>query len=397
MCWRLLLQEEQAKKRARALSNLQQFVQSCGESCRHYLKHREPPIKTAAAEEQYVSLGAGGALPEGWDCSMRFRMTSRRHGRRGLTTDNYYYSPCGQTFRTHKQVAEFLGLQQPVKPKQQQQEQPCPSAEECTEAHYSTVSITILDTASDFFFSTASHSSRQSAKREHSTMTNTDTASQLQTSADQQHPAAVSAPAAVTTAHAASSMCVTQHSHEPSVSAPPAGQAYPSKRTKAALAAKYSSSSSGIVSAAVTAAAAGAPSSSTCGVSQSSNSCQTEPFSQVRTSPTAASTAEAIITQQPAALPLKLVTPAEPAASTNISAKRSTGRGMEAVTSRPPAKPACPPQQQRAAVQPVPKWKPRKVPAWRAKMRELATQAVMESRMQLPGSGGSTAGKSASA
>lgn len=48
----------------------------------------------------------GGSLPAGWDCALRFRITSRRHGRQGVTTDNFYYSPCGKTCRTHKQVWE---------------------------------------------------------------------------------------------------------------------------------------------------------------------------------------------------------------------------------------------------------------------------------------------------
>lgn len=60
--------------------------------------------RISSSSQRPSCLNAGGTLPEGWDCAMRFRITSRRHGRKGLTTDNYYYSPCGKTFRTHKQV-----------------------------------------------------------------------------------------------------------------------------------------------------------------------------------------------------------------------------------------------------------------------------------------------------
>jgi hypothetical protein len=105
---------------------------------------------------------------------MRFRITTRRNGNVGRTTDNvsiesgldlldfwffvvispglgqiyigneeqpindalpgtclcfdvlqFYYSPCGKTFRTHKQVAEFLGLEpQPVHPPRSQAQHP---------------------------------------------------------------------------------------------------------------------------------------------------------------------------------------------------------------------------------------------------------------------------------
>ncbi|WIA41018.1 hypothetical protein OEZ86_004656 [Tetradesmus obliquus] len=65
---------EQAQKTTRAMNHLHAYVESCG-----------------------------GKLLDGWDCKLRFRTTTRRNSRLGLTTDNYYYSPCGKTFRSHKQ------------------------------------------------------------------------------------------------------------------------------------------------------------------------------------------------------------------------------------------------------------------------------------------------------
>lgn len=49
-----------------------------------------------AVFQHYVQLvsvlnkrnSAGGELPDGWDCRMRFRVTNRRNGRLGRTTDN---------------------------------------------------------------------------------------------------------------------------------------------------------------------------------------------------------------------------------------------------------------------------------------------------------------------
>ncbi|KAI8471827.1 MAG: hypothetical protein J3K34DRAFT_520192 [Monoraphidium minutum] len=73
--------EEQALKEAGALSKLREFV-----------------------------VAHGGTWDDSWTCRMRFRVTARRNGKMGRTTDNYYYSPCGQSFRNYRQVAEFLRL-----------------------------------------------------------------------------------------------------------------------------------------------------------------------------------------------------------------------------------------------------------------------------------------------
>ncbi|KAF8062728.1 hypothetical protein HT031_004058 [Scenedesmus sp. PABB004] len=80
-------EEELAAKGERALERLRAYVQHCG-----------------------------GELPAGWSAAVRCRLTSRRNGRLGRTTDNFYFSPCGATLRTHRAVAELLGLPEPASP-----------------------------------------------------------------------------------------------------------------------------------------------------------------------------------------------------------------------------------------------------------------------------------------
>lgn len=324
---------------------------------------------------------------------MRFRITSRRHGRKGLTTDNYYYSPCGKTFRTHKQVcpnqagllwssswlcnwlwlmspavdyktpiylwcgvqvAEFLGLQ--PAPKQQQQEQLLQN--ELPES-FNILSVTVLDSGCSPSSSAAS-SEDLSGKRAHSAMTSTDTAQNCnrtgQLHAQQQH--AVSAPAALGSSMSQGVSSVSEGSQLPSA-----------KRTKAALAAKYTGSCSGSgVLSAPAAAAFSLP--STFSTATEADSCITGAESE--------RACRAAPAMQQHASQLLMSAPAQPAASSTACSKPSSSE--VAVSSRLFVKPAAvqEPQRRRQAVQQVPKWKPRQPAAWRAKLRELANQAAAE-------------------
>jgi hypothetical protein len=91
-------QIEQARKTARALSHLHLYVERCGEwAGSAELWASSPsgaPVPAAAYGVSSVMLIhgfcclAGGKLASGWDCKLRFRTTTRRNGRLGLTTDN---------------------------------------------------------------------------------------------------------------------------------------------------------------------------------------------------------------------------------------------------------------------------------------------------------------------
>jgi hypothetical protein len=352
-------------------------VELCGEClCRA----RSPPVAASPLQQQTESecCIAGGTLPEGWDCALRFRITSRRHGRQGVTTDNFYYSPCGKTLRTHKQVAESLGLQPLTKDQMKQQQFRSDDLAPVSE-QFSVVSFTFLDSVSG---AAASASSKPNGKRSHSAMAATDTAAGSPACSPlQQHQPACSAPAALAGSTLQAVSCSLEAAHQLCCSsglpAPPAVQQPAAKRTKAALAAKYNSTAScnfaSPSSAAVTAMGAAAASSVL--------SCQTsgEGSGAVCSQPglaAAVATGCEDQTQQP--LPQHLA-PAQPAAS---STSPSRGSSSKAVSSRlvvPAAAQKRPqPQQQCRVVQPVPKpWKPRAQPAWRAKLRELATAAVL--------------------
>jgi hypothetical protein len=327
-------------------------------------------------------LPPGGSLPQGWDCSLRCRITSRRHGRQGLTTDNYYYSPCGKTFRTHKQVVQHLGLT-PVSRQQLKQQQSQPdsdSEQELLPEHFNIISVTVLASA---------------AKRSHSAMTATDSevtaarpaasapAAVVAAPAEQDHQQAVSwgAPAALP-AHSSQSAPAQM----PSVAAAPT-----TKRTKAALAAKYASSCSASLSAASLAVSTATASVAAAPAAASGLPCCSSTLSTATHAASTTASADAVAcqqqlspvlaavrhtTEQQAQLqnPLSLATPA--ASSNNSSSSRRSSGSKAVSSSRQPAMQPAP--KQPVVKQPVPKpWKPRAQPAWRLKLRELATAAVL--------------------
>lgn len=375
-------------------------------------------------EQQLTSwalLNAGGSLQDDWECSLRFRVTSRRHGRQGLTTDNYYYSPCGKTFRTHKQVspqlwcccvclfvceamssyagqvssllsiqsshgvwcvcfqvAEFLGLQLLSKEQLKQQEADVPE-------RFNIVSVTALDAAC---YPTSTSTVRQSGKRSHSAMAATDTAAHGPDCSQAQR-AAASAPAAMAATSAQTVSCSLTPSHSSQqagsvVSAPASSQQYPVKHTKAALAAKYAGSCSSVsaVSASTAMASVGVTVTATLTGLPSCNSTATQAVSMTASDTCRQPAGADAATHHDEQRQLQLA-PARPAASSNTSSKSSSG--SKAVSSRLVIRPAAQQQvpqgrqqQHVAPKQPVPKpWKPRAQPAWRVKLRELATAAVL--------------------
>lgn len=98
-------QEEQEAKEAEALGKLQDFVVSHGERQRRGAAGRAGGAPAIAGSAQPLlaaprpALGpgnpsrtrthpTGGTWEEGWTCRMRFRVTNRRNGKLGRTTDN---------------------------------------------------------------------------------------------------------------------------------------------------------------------------------------------------------------------------------------------------------------------------------------------------------------------
>jgi len=224
---------------------------------------------------------------------------------------------------------------------------------------FNILSVTVMDSGCSPSSSAAS-SDDLSGKRAHSAMTSTDTAQNCNSAGrlHAQQQCAVSAPAALGSSLSQGVPSASEGSQLPSA-----------KRTKAALAAKYtgSCSGSGVVSAPA-AAVFSLP--STLSTATEADSCTTGAESaQVYW------TAPAM--QQQSIQPLQSA-PAQPAASSNACSKPSSSQ--VAVSSRPFVKPAAlqQPQRRRQAVQQVPKWKPRQPAAWRAKLRELANQAAAE-------------------
>lgn len=319
-------------------------------------------------------------MPEGWGCALRFRITSRRRGRQGVTTDNFYYSPCGKTLRTHKQVAECLGLQPLTKDQMKQQQFRSDDLAPVSE-QFSIVSFTLLDSVSG----AGASASSKLGKRSHSAMAATDTAAGSPVcSPVQQHQPACSAPAALAGSTPQAVSCSLEAAHQLCCSsglpAAPTVQQPAAKRTKAALAAKYNSTAS-CNFASPSSAAATAMGAAAAAAASSVVSCQTscEGSGAVCSQSglaAAAATGREDQTQQP--LPQHLA-PAQPAASSTSPSRASSSKAVSSRLVVPAAaQQRAQPQQQRRVVQPVPKpWKPRAQPAWRAKLRELATAAVL--------------------
>ncbi len=103
----LLKQDELRAKEAAALKKLEDFVAVQGEGTDvawpdiAYLASGTcgpfPPFSSVAL--------AGAVLPDGWSVKIRVRLTQRRRGSFGRTSDNFYHTPCGsQVFRNYRQV-----------------------------------------------------------------------------------------------------------------------------------------------------------------------------------------------------------------------------------------------------------------------------------------------------
>lgn len=256
---------------------------------------------------------------------------------------------------------------------------------------FNIISVTVLEPGS-----TAGTSSQSGSKRSHSAMTATDTAVDSP-APGQSQPHAASAPAAVIGAcfQDVSDAHVPAHSVQPASSvqsAPASAQPVPVKRTKAALAAKYAGSSNSLSAAAVSTDSTPVAAAGSLRGLVSSNSSATQAMSMCASADTdmawqqPAADACAGSAQQPCGQHQPQDVPAMPAVSSTTNSRSKSG--SKAVSSRLTTGPAAqqsqpqpqPGQRQPQAVvkQPVPKpWKPRAQPAWRLKLRELATAAVL--------------------
>ena len=56
----------------------------------------------------FLSLPAGHELPEGWRVDVRPRVTRRKNGKFGRTTNHEYHAPWGQLFRSFASVLEVV-------------------------------------------------------------------------------------------------------------------------------------------------------------------------------------------------------------------------------------------------------------------------------------------------
>lgn len=101
----LYMQDQQVLKKAKTLAHLHAYIERCGECAA--LSSCTPAhlvcIWLDSVGLSFASLDgfpracipyseclvcAGGRLCDSWDCAVRFRTTTRRNGRLGLTTDN---------------------------------------------------------------------------------------------------------------------------------------------------------------------------------------------------------------------------------------------------------------------------------------------------------------------